>query len=619
MQGTWRQLGWILGLTIVGVGAMEMGASDALAHEVLTQSELVHNGLAQSEPAQNKQPLFLTYPPDVHQTTAAQIFLIGTAAPEGEVLVNGEVINRNSAGHFAPSFPLSLGENEFTLRYGDQEKTVVVTRLSTTPALPNGVAFAANSLTPGVDVGRSPGELICFEAIAPSSATVSVSLGAQTIPLVPTALAVALPPNNAVLNFDNQPLANEPNSSPISTYQGCSTFSTPGRLGTPTYRMVLDGQTVEAAAAGAIEILSPTTFQQVTVTADSGAARTGPSTNYSRLTPLPPGTQALVTGYEGDWYRMDYGAWIRNTKVEVQDAAVPPRSLIRSARMRQGSDRTEMLFPLQVPVPITVNQGTDTFTLTLHNTTAQTDTIFLNDDPLIERLDWTQPQPDQVTYAFKLKTHQQWGYDLRYEDTTLVLTLHHPPRLLGGPQPLQGMRILLDPGHGGDELGARGPNGYPEKDVVLDVSLLLRDELERRGATVVLSRQEDVAVSLGDRMSLIQSTEPHLALSVHYNALPDNGDAINTAGIGTFWYNTQAHSPAVFLHNYLVEMLKRPSYGVFWNNLALTRPTAAPAVLLELGFMINPDEFEWVIDPEEQQQLVTTLADGIVAWTLAQQ
>lgn len=569
--------------------------------------------------AQGDQPLFLTYPPEVHQTTAAQIFLIGTAAPDGDVLVNGEAIDRNSVGHFAPSFPLDLGENEFTLRYGDQEKTVVVTRLATTPMRPDGVAFVEDSLTPGVDIARLPEELICFDAIAPSSATVTVSLDAQTIPLTPTALAVDLPPNYAVLNFNNQPLISEPHAVPISTYQGCSTFAIPGSLGTPSYRMVLGGQTMETHAAGSIEILSPTHFQQVTVTADSGTARTGPSTNYSRLTPLPTGTQALVTGREGDWYRLDYGAWIRDTKVEVQDVAVPPRSLIRSAQMRQGGDRTEMLFPLQIPVPITVNQGTDTFTLTLHNTTAQTDTIFLNDDPLIERLDWTQPQPDQVTYDFQLKTDQQWGYDLRYEGTTLVLTLYHPPRLVGGTQPLQGMTILLDPGHGGDELGARGPNGYPEKDVVLDVSLRLRDELEQRGATVIMSREEDVTVSLGDRVSLIQATEPHLALSMHYNALPDDGDAINTAGIGTFWYNTQAHSPAIFLHQYLVDTLNRPSYGVFWNNLALTRPTTAPAVLLELGFMINPDEFEWVIDPVEQAQLAATLADGIVAWTMEQQ
>ncbi|MBD0346830.1 MAG: N-acetylmuramoyl-L-alanine amidase, partial [Coleofasciculus sp. Co-bin14] len=76
------------------------------------------------------------------------------------------------------------------------------------------------------------------------------------------------------------------------------------------------------------------------------------------------------------------------------------------------------------------------------------------------------------------------------------------------------------------------------------------------------------------------------------NALPDDGDAIKTKGVSTFWYHAQAHSLAVYLHNHLVKTLNRPSYGVFWNNLALTRPSGTPSVLLELGFMINPDEYE---------------------------
>lgn len=81
-----------------------------------------------------------------------------------------------------------------------------------------------------------------------------------------------------------------------------------------------------------------------------------------------------------------------------------------------------------------------------------------------------------------------------------------------------------------------------------------------------------------------------------------------------FWFHPQAHGLAVFLHNYLVNKLGRPSYGVFWNNLALARPASAPSVLLELGFMSNPEEFEWIINPQEQQKLAVALADGITAW-----
>ena len=143
---------------------------------------------------------------------------------------------------------------------------------------------------------------------------------------------------------------------------------------------------------------------------------------------------------------------------------------------------------------------------------------------------------------------------------------------------------------------------------------LVRERLQQRGATVYLTRETDVDVPLQDRVAMIEKVQPTVALSLHYNALPDNGDAVKTKGISTFWYNTQAHSLAVFLHNHLTRTLKRSSYGVFWNNLALTRPATTPAVLLELGFMINPDEFEWITNPREQQRLATAIADGVTLW-----
>jgi N-acetylmuramoyl-L-alanine amidase len=70
----------------------------------------------------------------------------------------------------------------------------------------------------------------------------------------------------------------------------------------------------------------------------------------------------------------------------------------------------------------------------------------------------------------------------------------------------------------------------------------------------------------------------------------------------------------MFLQTYLVKKLNRPSYGVYWNNLALTRPHTTPAVLLELGFMINPQEFEWITSPSDQEKLVNAIADGITEW-----
>ncbi|MEZ2239344.1 N-acetylmuramoyl-L-alanine amidase [Microcoleus sp.] len=590
------------------------------------------------------QPLFVAYPPPNHQTTVDRIFLIGTAPPSGQVLVNGNQIPRTQAGHFAPTFPLQVGENVFTLRYNNQEVKIKVTRQPSQAAIPLGLAFAKDSLTPKVDVATLPGEYICFGAIAPMNAQVSVKLAGEIIPLKARS-QVELPDNKSVLLGENSPI-----KTGSQQYQGCA--KTPPNppwlrggiesdtpllrggiesnsqinnskkvdLGVPVFELTMNNQTVSQQGTGKISILSPADLEVAEVTAEPGVARTGASTDFSRMTPLPKGTRATIIGREGEWIRLDYGAWIKASEVKIVKDTVPPRSLIRSARSRQVPGWTEVLFPLEIPVPVTVQEGSGTFTLTLYNTTAQTDIIRLDDDPVISLLTWQQISPLQLQYTFNLKSAQQWGYKLRYDGTTLVLSLKHPPvkasQMANPPaKPLSGIKILLDPGHGGPEdSGGVGPTGYREKTVALIVSKLVRQELVNRGANVVMTRVEDVDLDLPPRVEMIQKEAPAIAISLHYNALPDNGDAINTKGVGAFWFHPQAHSLAMFLHNYLVAKLNRPSYGVFWNNLAMTRPAVAPSVLMELGFMINPDEFEWIVNATEQQKLAEAIAQGITEW-----
>jgi N-acetylmuramoyl-L-alanine amidase len=119
----------------------------------------------------------------------------------------------------------------------------------------------------------------------------------------------------------------------------------PGDLGQPTYRLTQDGTTVTAQAPGAVSILNPSSIEVIAVTAAAGVARTGPSTSYSRLTPLPQGTRARITGREGDWLRLDYGGWIRASETQAVAGRALPRSLIRGVTSRQVPGWTEIPSP----------------------------------------------------------------------------------------------------------------------------------------------------------------------------------------------------------------------------------------------------------------------------------
>jgi len=601
---------------------------------VSTSILLISSMAANSLPAQAKSPLSIVYPPPEHQTVAEKIFFIGSAPPSKPVFINGkEIKNRSSSGHFAPSLPLEVGENKFKIRYADKEIEIKITRSSSQPQIPEDLTFGENSLIPNVDIARLPDEPICFSAIAPPDAKVSAKIGKSKIVLLPQLESIDLPLNSAVLTANNEPTA----SSNLGKYKGCTTLDSPRDYGKPVFKLEQDGEVFAQPGQGNIKILSPKDIKVVEVVADAGVARTGASTDHSRLTPLPKGSRARVTGKEGEWLRLDYGAWIKTAETKSVPGNIPPKSIIRGIAARKTQSATKIVFPLQRPVPVEVQQKEDSITLSLHNTTAQTDTIRLDPDPLIKRLDWQQISPTQVDYTFELNSNQQWGYDLRYEGTSLVFALRHAPKISRIPlagsmmysddgliegniigndiqKPLKDIEILLDPGHGGKELGAKGPTGYPEKDINLLIARLVEQELINLGAKVYLTREKDEDVSLQERVAMIDRVKPDLAISIHYNALPDSGDAENTQGISTFWYNTQAHNPAMFLHDYLINKLNRPDAGTFWNNLALTRPHTAPSILLELGYMINPEEFEWITNSVEQKKLSKAIAQGIKEW-----
>ncbi len=570
--------------------------------------------------------LQVVYPPNNHTTTTSQLFLIGSAPAQGEVRVNGQPIRRNKNGHFSPSFPLALGVNQFILEYTNpttpqQTTTIVVTREPNQPDIPNSLQFGKDSLYPNDPIARLPGDRICFEAIAPLGATVIVKLGNTETPLVSTS-TTTIGENSSILT--GRTVTNRFDS----RQRGCTIAQTGG---IPSYELQWQGQRLTQSAKGSIELLNPQTLPTIEVTAPFGTIRTGSSTDFARLTPIAQGTRAKVVGQEGLWWQLDYGneqrVWIKQSETkELNRSSVPVQSVLRGVTSSSNREWTEVRFPLEEPIPYSIQQNDRTLSLTLHHTVSQSDILKLVENPIIDRITWQQVNPKILIYTLHFKPSkqssrqssqplfQQWGYKVRYEGSKLILSVKNPPQA-SIRKPLTGIKILLDPGHGGPEdLGARGNGGIPEKDVTLKVSKLLRDRLIQNGATVIMTREDDIDLGPNERAAMILKTEPTIALSLHYNALPDDGNAEKTQGMSMFWYHPQAQSLAQHLQDDLTQKLGRSSDGVYWNNLAVTRPAIAPSVLLELGFMIHPDEYDWIINAQEQERLVETLTQSLITW-----
>ena len=112
---------------------------------------------------------------------------------------------------------------------------------------------------------------------------------------------------------------------------------------------------------------------------------------------------------------------------------------------------------------------------------------------------------------------------------------------MAGVMGLQVRTIVVDPGHGGRDPGAVGPGGLQEKDVTLDVARRLRDRLARAGDyRVLLTRDDDRAVPLADRVAFANGAGADLYVSVHVNALPDP----SLAPVETYFFGVEADSAA---------------------------------------------------------------------------
>jgi len=167
--------------------------------------------------------------------------------------------------------------------------------------------------------------------------------------------------------------------------------------------------------------------------------------------------------------------------------------------------------------------------------------------------------------------------------------------ILGQENPNQKI-IVIDPGHGGKDSGALGINGIQEKDVVLKIALeILRfNEKPESPIDIYLTRYTDTLISLSDRTKLAKSLKADMFISLHCN----HADNSTARGIEVYVANeTSQYSDesiwfAFQMQNAIHKKLGFESRGVKFASFQVLKENANsyPSVLLELGFLSNPNE-----------------------------
>jgi N-acetylmuramoyl-L-alanine amidase len=254
-------------------------------------------------------------------------------------------------------------------------------------------------------------------------------------------------------------------------------------------------------------------------------------------------------------------------------------------------------------------------------------------------------------------------------DNTLVLrlapgtevastyNLDNPPRFvlrLAAAEPVAplatpsvGPLVVLDPGHGGDDQGAKGPGGELEKDITLAVARATAARLQADGVTVRLTRDGDEAVSLTDRTALANRLQATVFLSIHANASPARG----AHGAETYYMSVDASdaqaaqaaarenagAPPDTLHLILWDLAHVANLnssarlartvqekldalqgindrGIRQAPFVVLTGATMPAALVEVGFLSNPNEAARLLSPDTQGQIAGALADAVVSF-----
>ena len=196
-----------------------------------------------------------------------------------------------------------------------------------------------------------------------------------------------------------------------------------------------------------------------------------------------------------------------------------------------------------------------------------------------------------------------------------MIKVRKTPRIEAA-NPLNGIKIAIDAGHGGDEYGATGPTGVREKDVNLDISKKLKKELENRGAQVIMTRTDDTDIPLKERPLIAQKEDALILLSIHANALSDGANPYEKHGTSVFYYNAESVELAKLLRDFLTKELDTKDDGVARYSLVMTRPSMPLSVLIEVAYMINPEDYAKLLDENFRQKAANAITNAIETYLL---
>ena len=599
--------------------------------------------------------LEVTNPSGTNYTTVeSKLVLQGSADPNFPLTMNGAAIELTELGGFDIPVTLSPGRNTFTFEHKGETVTYVVTYKVT----------ILKEISPQNDMEVEGGAQIVFSAIVRKGSTAYAMINGEKINMTsnPEQSGEGTGADSDFERYTGTYVIPSGTSQVQSlgavkiyaSYNGLEESLTGGII---KVKAVEQLPPIDLPGIGDLDPPDPTTGNEELI---SGKRLVEVTNNYAETfnsageedwsrpvnAYLPKGTTDYLvsTIYTSNKtprsYVLGCGRKVYAKDVRVGSATSFTANTATIEQVTVGSTHTTMKIGFSWRVPYNVQllpqkysmstasgqpsyaiteQTTEYVDITFYYTTAVSGTPDVSGSPLFRGAEWIKGSGN--SYILRLHLHnkgQFYGYSVVWDaDNNLNFAFRYPPNVSGNPsdKPLKGVRICIDPGHGGDSYGTGVTiNGNPirEKNLALTIGLMLRDKLVEAGATVTMSRTGDTNPSMDSRVDMARNNGTDMLISIHIDGGGGSGSSVH-------YFNEYSYEAAGILWEEMHEEEVKRGIGnraepVHWSPFQLARCHDTTAFLVECGFMDNSRDREALLDPVYQNLLTTAMTDGIIEY-----
>lgn len=216
------------------------------------------------------------------------------------------------------------------------------------------------------------------------------------------------------------------------------------------------------------------------------------------------------------------------------------------------------------------------------------------DDPLFRSAVVVQGESDCTLRLYLKETGGFYGYDSYYnENDQLCFKFLNPVKATATTAnsygaDLTGIRIMIDVGHGGVDVGGVGTNSdgksVYEADLNLSLAKVLQQELESMGATVILNRTEDTVLRVDERTQMLKDVWPDICICIHQNSCPED-TSVN--GLQMCYSTPFSHDLGTLMYEYTMDAGIYRDGLTSWHYYFVAKQTNCPVVLMECGYLSN--------------------------------